>query len=174
MTRALILFILSALLSIGTFYLKSEHRFDVQLVVPVGLYFIIAFLLAIQPSVETQKKLQFAGLALLVWIVLFLASYNVLFVFIAPVAGGLGAWLIILLSRKFLDLTAENIWPVVWTGVVMALIGIGFMALVKKQVSIGLKAGILTGLWQLGVGWYLVKSMSRPPKNQGITQEEAS
>ncbi len=166
MRRAILLFLVSALLSVGTFYPKSEHLFDFHLVLPVGLYFIVAILLAFRPKVDRKDQLGFAGLAMLVWLVLFLLSYNVLFLFIVPVAGGVGAWLIFLLGKKRLQLPIHRPWPVIWAGVVAVLTGLGFMMLMKNQVSIGLKAGVLTGLWQLGVGWMLSKMVYQQPATE--------
>ena len=162
MTRTILLFTFSAVLSIATFYFKSEHSLDIYLVIPVGLYFIIAYFLSFQPKVETSEKLRFAGLALLVWLVLFAISYNLLFFIIAPLAGGLGAWLIFLLSKKYLGMHLKKPWHIILTGVGASLLGIGFMILVKQSASIGIKAGVLTGLWQVGVGRMIAKRIYSP------------
>ena len=166
MTRAILLFSLSAILSVVTFYQKSEHSLDIELAIPVGLYFITALLLSIQPKVDWTEQLQFAGLALLVWLVLFSVSYNLLFFAIAPVAGGLGAWLTCWLGRRFLGFSWPRLSPIVITGVLAALLGVLFMIAVrglpKDTFTIGLKAGVLTGLWQVGVGWQMIRLLKKP------------
>jgi hypothetical protein len=158
-----LIFVLSAVLSIGTFYFKSEHLYDLQLVIPVGIYFILAVLYVFQPQVEMSKKLQFAGLALLTWLVLFAVSYNLLFMFIVPIAGGVGAYLIVFLGKKFLDLSIKKPWRVTWAGAVAALLGLAFMILVKNQISIGWRVGLLVAFWQIGVGWKLSKHQLKHP-----------
>jgi hypothetical protein len=163
MTRNILIFVLSAVLSIGTFYFKSEHLYDLQLVIPVGIYFILAVLYVFQPQVEMTKKLQFAGLALLTWLVLFAVSYNLLFMFIVPIAGGVGAYLIVFLGKKFLDLGIKKPWRVTWAGAVAALLGLAFMILVKNQISIGWRVGLLVAFWQIGVGWKLSKHQLKHP-----------
>ena len=166
MTRAIFLFSLSAILSVVTFYQKSEHSLDIELAIPVGLYFITALLLSIQPKVDWTEQLQFAGLALLVWLVLFSVSYNLLFFAIAPVAGGLGAWLTCWLGRRFLGFSWPRLSPIVITGVLAALLGVLFMIAVrglpKDTFTIGLKAGVLTGLWQVGVGGQMIRLLKQP------------
>ncbi|MEZ4935134.1 MAG: hypothetical protein R2788_23750 [Saprospiraceae bacterium] len=163
MLRNILIFVLSAVLSIGTFYFKSEHLYDLQLVIPVGIYFILAVLYVFQPQVEMTKKLQFAGLALLTWLVLFAVSYNLLFMFIVPIAGGIGAYLIVFLGKKFLDLGIKKPWRVTWAGAVAALLGLAFMILVKNQISIGWRVGLLVAFWQIGVGWKLSKHQLKHP-----------
>lgn len=172
MLRNISIFVLSALLSIGTFHFKSEHLYDLQLVVPVGIYFILAVLYVFQPPVELSKKLQFAGLALLTWLVLFGVSYNLLFMFIVPIAGGVGAWLIVFLGEKFLDIKIKKPLRVTWAGAVAALLGIAFMILVKNQISIGWRAGLLIAIWQIGVGWKLSKHQQRHPVESVMETDE--
>ncbi len=161
MIRAFLLFLAAAILSTFTFYGKSEHSLDYILAVPVGIYFILAFFLVIRSKVALPEKLKFAGFSLLIWLVLYSVSYNLLFLFIAPVAGGLGAWLISRLSKQFLDLQYGSPWQIVLTGVLTAVLGVLFIIIVKEMpketYTIGLKVGVLTGLWQLGVGIQLYK-----------------
>ena len=164
--RVTFLFILSAILSVLTLYQKPEHSLDLQLAIPVGLYFIAALLLSLRPRVSWDAQLQFAGLALAVWLVLFSVSYNLLFFAIAPVAGGLGAWLTCWLGRRFLGFSWPRLSPIVITGVLAALLGVLFMIAVrglpKDTFTIGLKAGVLTGLWQVGVGWQMIRLLKKP------------
>lgn len=172
MTRNILLFVLSAVLSIGTFYFKSEHRYDLELVIPVGIYFILAVLYVFQPRVEMSKKLQFAGLALLTWLVLFGVSYNLLFMFIVPIAGGVGAYMIVYLGKEFLGLNIKRPWRVTWVGAIAALLGLAFMILVKNQISIGWRIGLLVAFWQIGVGWKLSKYQQRHPIEPAIEADE--
>ena len=162
MNRAYVLFTLAAVLSILTFYNKSEPSYDYYLAIPIGLYFIGALLFSSRPKVGWSSLLQFSGLALLLWLVLYSLSYSLLFVIIAPVAGGIGAWLITLLSRHFLQLSLPKLLPIIITGVVTALLGVLFMIIVrempKETYTIGLKAGVVTAFWQLGVGVQLVRN----------------
>ncbi|MCO6479353.1 MAG: hypothetical protein J5I94_22150 [Phaeodactylibacter sp.] len=161
MIRAALFFTLSAVLSVVTFYQKSEHSLDLGLAALVGLYFIAALLLTLRPQVSWDAQLQFAGLALAVWLVLFSLSYNLLFFVLAPISGGLGAWLICWLGRRFLNLGWPHLRPIVITGIGAALLGMLFMIAVrdlpKETFTIGLKAGVITGLWQLGVGVQLMR-----------------
>ena len=157
MPKSILLFVASGILSFATFYFKSEHFYDMHLVVPVGVYFIVAYLLSFQPQVELKNKLIFFGSALVIWLVLFGISYNMLFFITAPVSGALGAWLIIFLSNKYLQISFEKKWTAVTIGLVAALLGLAFMIMVKKGASIGIKAGLMTALWQMGVGIYLAK-----------------
>ena len=147
MARALLFFTLAAVLSVVTFYGKSEHSFDFYLALPVGLYFIVAALLAFRPSASWQNQLSFAGLALVVWLILYGLSYNLLVVFIAPVAGGAGAWLVALLGQRFLNWSFSALRPIILTGLGTALAGILFMIAVrdlpKETFTIGLKAGVI-------------------------------
>ncbi|MCO6488498.1 MAG: hypothetical protein J5I98_08780 [Phaeodactylibacter sp.] len=163
MARTILLFTLSAFLSVFTFYQKSEHSLDLGLAVLVGLYFIAAMLLSFRPRASWGAQLQFAGLALLVWLVLFSFSYNLLFWILAPVSGGLGAWLVCRLSRRFLGLSWPALQPIVMTGTAAAVAGvllmISFRSLPKDIFTIGLKAGIMVGLWQLGVGIYMMREL---------------
>ena len=165
MIRAVLLFTLSAILSVVTLYHKSEHSLDLDLAIPVGLYFIAAMLLSFRPRARWDAQLQFAGLALLVWLVLFSLSYNLLFFIIAPISGGLGGWLICWLGRRFLALSWPRLLPIVITGIGAVLLGVLFMvagrALPKDTFTIGLKAGIIAGLWQLGVGVQLARKLER-------------
>lgn len=162
MTRSIFLFILSGILSIVTFYFKSEHSIDYHFVIPVGLYFIAATLLAFRPRVEMKEKLLFVGLALLVWLVLFSVSFNLLFPIIAPISGALGAWVVCILCGKYLEIEIPKKWPVILSGFIATLLGLLFMVAVKKlqeeTFPIVLNAGVITGLWQVGVGWQLLKS----------------
>ena len=161
--RVTLLFILSAILSVLTLYQKPEHSLDLQLAIPVGLYFIAALLLSLRPRVSWDAQLQFAGLALAVWLVLFSVSYNLLFFVLAPISGGLGAWLTCWLGRRFLDLSWPRLWPIAITGVGAAVLGVLFMIAVrglpKDTFTIGLKAGVIAGLWQIGVGWQMARKL---------------
>ncbi len=162
MIRAVLFFTLSAVLSVVTFYQKSEHSLDLGLAVPIGLYFIAALLLTLRPQVSWDAQLQFAGLALAVWLVLFSLSYNLLFFVLAPISGGLGAWLACWLGRRFLNLGWPHLRPIVITGIGAVLLGILFMIAVrelpKETFTIGLKAGVITALWQLGVGVQMARA----------------
>lgn len=161
MVKAILFFSFSAILSVVTFYHKSEHSLDLDLAILVGLYFIAALLLAFRPRVSWDALLQFAGLALAVWLVLFSLSYNLLFFVIAPIAGGLGAWLACWLARRFLEFPPLRPARAVVVGVVAVLLGLLFMVVVrelpKETFTIGLKAGVITGLWQVGVGLQLAR-----------------
>ena len=156
MTRSISFFTIAATLSVLTFYQKPEYSLGFGYLVPIGLYFIVALLLDLRPRASWDSQLQFAGLALAVWLVLFSLSYNVLFFIAAPLAGGLGAWLVCWLGRKFLGLNWRRILPIIITGVIAALLGVLFMILVSEQpketYTISLKAGVITGFWQLAVG----------------------
>ncbi len=164
MNRAILLFSLSAVLSVVTFYGKSEHSLDLYLAVPVGLYFIAAFLLSFRPVASWSKRLQFAGLALVIWLVLYGVSYNLLFFVLAPVSGGLGAWLVCLLSKRFFELSPNKIAPIVIAGVLAAALGVLFMIAVKElpkeTFTMGLKAGVVAAFWQLGVGIMLARNLN--------------
>lgn len=156
MPRAILSFSIAAILTIITLYNKVEHSLDFPRVLPAGLYFLVAFLITFRPKVAWSQILIFAGLSMVLWLVLFGVSYNLLFLFIAPVAGGLGAWLITVMSRRLLQLSLKKITPIVITGVVATLLGIVFMIAVKnlpkETFTMGLKTGVIAGLWQLGVG----------------------
>lgn len=170
MLKAILLFSISAVLSVITLYSKTEHSFDYKLIIPAGVYFLVAFLLSFRPKVGWVPILQFAGLSLLMWLVLYSVSYNLLFLFIAPVAGGVGAWLITLMSQQLLQLSLKKIRPVVVTGVAATLIGIVFMiavrSLPKETFTMGLKTGVMTALWQLGVGIQMARMLLREPAHQ--------
>jgi hypothetical protein len=161
MLRALLFFSLSAILSVITFYGKPESTLDLHLAAPVGAYFILATLLSLRPKVSTAAQLQFAALSLLIWLVLFSFSYNVLFAFLVPLSGGIGAWLISILGKRLLAMQFGSPWQIILTGVLTAVLGLLFMILVKEMpketYTIGLKAGVISGLWQLGVGLQLKK-----------------
>ncbi|MEO1263829.1 MAG: hypothetical protein AAFZ15_33800 [Bacteroidota bacterium] len=157
MGRSIPIFVAAGILSLGTFYFKSEHSYDMHLVIPVGIYFITAYLLAFKPAVALKNKLIFSAISLLVWLVLFGASYNLFFFVAAPLSGGIGAWLIILLSKKYLNIDIQKKWPVIIIGLAAAVLGLAFMVLVKKGASIGIKAGIMVALWQIGVGIFTFK-----------------
>lgn len=169
MLRATLLFTISAVLSIITLYSKSEHSFDYKLVLPAGIYFLLAFLLAFRPKVGWVPMAQFAGLSLLVWLVLYSLSYNLLVLFIAPVSGGISAWLISMMSQRLLQLPLKKITPVVITGVVATIIGIVFMIAVKnlpkETFTIGLKTGVIAALWQLGVGVQMARMLLPQPSD---------
>lgn len=156
MNRAIFSFSLAAVLSVITMYGMAEHRYDMLLVLPAGLYFIVAFLLNFRPEAGWNERLQFGGLALVVWLVLFGVSYNLLFFIAVPIAGPLGAWLICLLSDRFLGLKVEKVLPILLAGLLGACIGLVFMILAKElpkeTFTIGLKAGVIVACWQLAVG----------------------
>lgn len=161
MNRAVFSFSLAAVLSVVTMYGMAEHRYDMLLVLPVGLYFIVAFLLSFRPAAGRKAQWQFGALALVIWLVLFGVSYNLLFMFIAPVAGGLGAWLICWLSERFLAMKVEKVMPIIIAGVLGAVIGLIFMVLGKdlprEVFTIGCKAGLVAAGWQLAVGMMLAR-----------------
>lgn len=171
MLRATLFFTISAVLSVITLFPKSEHSFDYILILPVGIYFLAAFFLTFRPKAGWGPLIQFSGLSLLIWTILFGVSYNLLFLFVAPVAGGVGAWLICFMSQKLLHISLKKITPVVITGVVATIIGIAFMIAVKnlpkETFTIGLKTGVIAALWQLGVGVQLARNqltlLSQPP-----------
>lgn len=169
MTRSILFFTIAATLSVLTFYQKPEHSLGFGYLVPIGLYFIIALLLGLRPRVSWNSQLQFAGLALAVWLVLFSLSYHVLFFIAAPLAGGIGAWLICWLGRQFLGINWPRLLPIVITGVVAVLLGMLFMILVREQpqetYTIGLKAGLITGFWQLAVGGQMSRLSGKGEKN---------
>ncbi len=172
MSKSLVYFILSAILSIVTLYTKSEHSFDYVLVVPVGLYFIAAVLLAWKPEVETRNKIAFSALALLLWLVLFSVSYNLLFFIIAPIAGGVGAWVIVLLCNKYLDIYFNPIKFIIIAGVVGSIIGVLLMmvmkGLPKDTFTMGLKSGLIVAFWQIGVGWQMLKSIRKEVEEEEL------
>lgn len=172
MSKSLVYFILSAILSIVTLYTKSEHSFDYVLVVPVGLYFIAAVLLAWKPEVETRNKIAFSAPALLLWLVLFSVSYNLLFFIIAPIAGGVGAWVIVLLCNKYLDIYFNPIKFIIIAGVVGSIIGVLLMmvmkGLPKDTFTMGLKSGLIVAFWQIGVGWQMLKSIRKEVEEEEL------
>ena len=161
MLRALLLFSISATLSVITLYSKSEHSFDYQLVLPAGIYFIIAFLLAFRPKVTWQNMAYFTGISIIIWLFLFSISYNLLFIVFVPLSGGLGAWSMSYLSKNFLNIPLKKQTPIIITGVLATILGILFMIAVKKMpketFTIGLKTGVIVALWQLGVGLQMMK-----------------
>jgi tellurite resistance protein TehA-like permease len=163
MTRAILFFAVSAVASFFTLLAKSEHSFDVYLLVPVGLYFIAAMLLTFRPTVDAKGYLAFTGAALLIWLVLFAVTYNALFVVILPIAGGLGAWLMTRLGKAFLALPFGDPRYVIVTGIGATLAGLIFMMAVRSMpkdvFTLGVKTGVIVALWQLGVGWQLYKNL---------------
>ena len=163
MNRPLLLFLLSAVLSVLTFLPKTEHSYDMILVFPVGLYFLAALLFGFQPRVEKKEWLKFAGLAMLVWLSLFLISYNLLFFVLVPISGGIGAWLIGLMSKRILELPLQSFRNLIIAGVVGASLGVLFMIAVKnlnKEIfDMGLKAGAVVALWQVAVGIVLSREI---------------
>lgn len=168
MTRAAFFFAFSAVLSVATFYHKPEHNLGYEYTIPVGLYFIAALVFSLRPRVSWDAQLQFAGLALAVWLVLFSISYNLLFFILAPISGGLGAWLACWLGRRFLEIDLPRQRPIVLMGIGAVLLGMLFMiavrSLPKDTFTIGLKAGVITGLWQLGVGVQLMRELRKNQK----------
>jgi hypothetical protein len=165
MNRPLLLFLLSAVLSVLTFLFKTEHSYDLYLLFPVGLFFIAALLFGFQPQVEKREWLKFAGLATLVWLSLFLISYNLLFFVLVPVSGGIGAWLIGLMSKRILQLPIQSFRNLIIAGVAGASLGVLFMIIAKdfnKEIfDMGLKAGIIVGLWQVAVGIVLSREVKQ-------------
>lgn len=163
MIRSSIFFSLSALLTALTFIPKTEHSYDMMLLVPIGLYFIVALLLSFRPQVEWSQQLLFAGLALLTWLVLFMASFSLFFFILVPISGAAGAWLIWFLSKRYLDLDTGKPLPIILAGLGTALAGLLFMIAVKelpKEIfTMGVKNAVITSLWQLGVGLMLTRGL---------------
>lgn len=163
MLRPTFFFALAAILSVVTFYFKSDHLLDLHLAIPVGLYFIGALLLTWRPRAPTSDLLLFAGSALLLWLVLFIVSYNALFFVMVPLAGGLGAWGIGRLGEYFLgqDFTTKR--PLVITGIIAGIVGLVLMIatkeLPKETFTVGFKAGLIVAAWQAGVGLQLTKML---------------
>ena len=161
MKRSNIYFIISAVLSLFVFSFKSDHLFDYFLVVSTGLFFLISCLLAFRPSVKAMEQLQFVGIGLVIWLILFSLCFNLLFFVSSPFAGLLGAWLISTLAIRLLGLDIQPLRPILLTGFAMPLIGVLFAMAIKEfplEVSIGMKAGVITALWQVGVGIQMVKN----------------
>jgi len=161
MKRSNIYFITSTILSLLVFSFKSDHLFDYFLVVSAGLFFLISCLLTFRPSTKSGQQLQFVGLGLIVWLILFTLCFNLLFFVSSPFAGLLGAWLISKLAFHLLDIEFRSLRPILIAGFVMPIIGVLFAMIIKEfplEVSIGMKAGVITALWQIGVGIQLIRN----------------
>lgn len=163
MIRSSIFFSLSALLTAITFIPKTEHSYDLIIIAPVGLYFIAALLLSFRPQVEWSQQFLFAGLALLIWLVLFMASFSLLFFILVPISGAVGAWLVSLLGKRYLGLDFGKPLPIILTGLGTAVAGVLFMIAVKElpkeTFTMGVKNAVIASLWQLGVGLMLTRGL---------------
>ena len=79
----------------------------------------------------------------------------------SPIAGVIGAWLISMLAFRLLDIEIKSLRPVLLTGFVAPIAGVLFAMIIKEfplEVSIGMKAGVITALWQAGVGIQLIRN----------------
>lgn len=163
MIRSLLFFSLAALLTALTFIPKTDHSYDMMLLVPIGLYFIVALLLSFRPQVEWSQQLLFAGLALLIWLLLFMVSFSVIFFILVPISGAAGAWLIWFLGKRYLELDFGKPLPIILTGLGTAVAGVLFMIAVKElpkeTFTMGVKNAVITALWQLGVGLMLTRGL---------------